>query len=57
MKTPISLRGSCSLVGLKNYEDNDQTAWIVLYCRTGMLLRLIKVRGSCSLVALKCYEN
>ena len=47
-------RGSCSLVGLKCY---DQTAWIVQSCMTEMLWRLIRLRGSCNLVWLKCYED
>ena len=47
-------RGSCSLVGLKCY---DQTAWIVQSCMTEMLWRLIRLRRSCSLVGLKCYED
>ena len=37
MKTLIRLRGSCSLVDLKGYEDSDQTAWIVQSCKTVML--------------------
>ena len=40
MKTQIRLRGSCSLLGLKLYEDSDQTALIVQSCRTEMLWRL-----------------
>ena len=40
MKTLIRLLGSCCLVGLKCYEDSDQTAWIVLSCMTEMLWRL-----------------
>ena len=53
MKTD-QMRGSCSLVGLKCY---DQTAWIVQSCMTEMLWRLIRLRGSCNLVWLKCYED
>ena len=37
MMTLIRLRGSYSLVGLKCYEDSDQTSWIVQSCRTEML--------------------
>ena len=37
MKNLIMLRGSCSLVELKCYEDSDQTAWIVQSWRTEML--------------------
>ena len=37
MKTMIRTRGSCSLVGLKCYEESDQTVWIVQSCRSEML--------------------
>ena len=37
MKTQIRLRGSCSLLGLKFYEDSDQIAWIVPSLRTEIL--------------------
>ena len=40
MKTLIRLGGSCSLAGLKCYEDSDQTAWIVHSCKIEMLQRL-----------------
>ena len=39
----IRTRGSCSLVGLKCYEDSDQSAWILQSCWTEKSWRLWSV--------------
>ena len=46
-----------AVVGLKCYEDSDQTAWIVQSYDLNVMKTLIRLRGSCSLVDLKGYED